>query len=216
MNRSLTPLRLAALAALALTTTTQAALFLTETVGGTFSAGSTLGGNPLGAPTPYSIVAMFNASAPLSNPAGGIFVYPIVSYTLNLQGFGTFTGDPGPSFGAFFGGQGTAFGLPVVGFGSPTLAPETYGQFATTTPSSFDGAAPVPTLFIGSVGSAASVPFYNFPLVGVPGGLNSFLFSTITTAAIVPEPSEYAAVAGLALGVFALARRARQASAPQN
>ena len=34
--------------------------------------------------------------------------------------------------------------------------------------------------------------------------------------AAVPEPSEYAAVAGLALGAFALARRSRKATVAQN
>jgi hypothetical protein len=54
-------------------------------------------------------------------------------------------------------------------------------------------------------------------LSGVSAGLaiNGFGISSATasiTAAAVPEPSEYAAVTGLALGVFALVQRRRKAA----
>ena len=44
-------------------------------------------------------------------------------------------------------------------------------------------------------------------------GLGIFELDNVTlTAAAVPEPAEYAAVTGLALGVFALVQRRRQAA----
>ena len=87
-----------------------------------------------------------------------------------------------------------------------------YPGFFSTTPT-LHVATPAPTVFSGYVGNFAFS--FSLPLTGVPGGLVSHGSSGPVSASItaVPEPAEYAAVAGLALGVFALVRRGRRASA---
>ena len=214
MNHSLTPLRLAALAALALTTTaTQASVFLTEHISGSFDAVSSFGGTAFGSDRPFTLSATFDASAGVPE-ATGVALFPTTGFTLDLPGIGTFTGNPadvnvvlGDSSGLFFDGIPVA-GMFFVNHGSGAA----YPAFSTTTPT-LDVTAPAPTVFSGNIGSFAfSV---SLPLTGVPGGLvvhgASGAFSASITA--VPEPAEYAAVAGLALGVFALVRRSRQAAA---
>jgi hypothetical protein len=99
--------------------------------------------------------------------------------------------------------------------------------------SPFGGGTPITTFEVfrvlgGSLGSSQNGPTsldlsafagqnvrVSFELT-VPGrftGIGDFELDNVTlTAAAVPEPAEYAAVTGLALGVFALVQRRRQAA----
>jgi len=85
-------------------------------------------------------------------------------------------------------------------------------QFGTLSNSSFDATAPSANTYSTPIGNAEY--HYSLSLVGVTGGLANMRFgTTAVTASIsaVPEPAEYAAVTGLALGVFALVQRRKQA-----
>lgn len=83
----------------------------------------------------------------------------------------------------------------------------------------YDADAPGPVTFSVFGGFFPTSFTYTLDLEGVPGGLVIGETGTaIPTASItaVPEPSEYAAVVGLALGVFACVRRHRIASGTQD
>ncbi len=224
VNHSLHPLRLAVFAALAFTASTatiQAQFFLVENVSGSFSADSTLGGVAFGSDQPFTLSATFDASAGTLVATGAAY-FSTTTFTLNLPGYGTYTGDPvhlsplllDPSNTVFAGLTFAGMGFDLVGssFTSGIMLP----AYITTTPV-LDVTAPAPTVFFDYIGSAAFA--FSLPLSGVPGGLQvtgaSGPVSANITAA-VPEPAEYAAVAGLALGAFALTRRGRPASAVRN
>ncbi len=64
----------------------------------------------------------------------------------------------------------------------------------------------------GGIGGDQVVNFAFTDLQDTAGGGGTFSGNFSFTVAPVPEPAEYAAVAGLALGVFALVRRGRKAA----
>lgn len=73
-------------------------------------------------------------------------------------------------------------------------------------------------LFHTTAGGMGEVSFTpgTTPGPGINPGTGSEWSAFQITPSAVPEPAEYAAVAGLAMGVFALVRRGRQAAAARN
>lgn len=218
MNPSLPPLRLAVLAALAVAATaTRASVFLTEHLTGSLPADTTLGGTALGADTPYSITATFDADPAANLYPGnlGFGAYPFTSFSITLDGIGTFAGVPGSYPAAIF------FDLNYAQSGAGILAGNgNIGHTFSGVSSAFDATAPSPVTFTPpSISYISGEDVTPISLLGVTGGLVvppvSDTRGATPTASItaVPEPSEYAAVAGLALGVFALVRRSLQAAA---
>ncbi len=207
MNPSRNPLRLAALALTA--TATHASVFLTEHISGNFNASSSLGGVAFGSDTPFTLSATFDASAGVPQ-ATGIALFPSTGFTLDLPGIGTFTGSPSDVYVFLADSSNVALGgisLARMQFGDGSGSSGAASPKFTTTTPLLDVATPAPTVFSGYTGNF--VFSFSLPLTGVPGGLvvndSSGPISASITA--VPEPSDYAAVAGLALGAFALARR---------
>jgi len=217
MNPSTKSLRWAALAALTLTTTAaQAALFdLNYT--GSFNSTTTLGGVALGADTPFSMVATFNSYNNIGYyGVPGIGVYPATALSLTLAG-STYTAITDSNLTVILT-DNSAFSLYYIGLFYNTTGSaqrEFYSYFSTQSNSSFDATVPSANTYSGNTYNSAYD--YSLSLVGVTGGLANMHFGSTTqtasiTAAAVPEPAEYAAVTGLALGVFALVQRRRQAA----
>ena len=207
MNPSTKALSWAALAALTIASTTaQAGLFNFNNTG-SFGSSTTLGGVALGADTPYSLTATFDdASVGFS----GFDQFPVTALSLNLTGHGTYTAIPDSNLTVYLsssGGYRAGLINSTAGFGY-------VGSFSSSSNVSFSSSTPSPTIFSNFQGLSDSFP-YGISLVGVSGGLSIQSFgATPMTASItaVPEPAEYAAVTGLALGVFALVQRRRQAA----
>ena len=199
MNPSTKALSWAALAALTIASTTaQAGLFNFNNTG-SFGSSTTLGGVALGADTPYSLTATFDdASVGFS----GFDQFPVTALSLNLTGHGTYTAIPDSNLTVYLSSSGGY----RAGLINSTAGSSSNVSFSSSTPS--------PTIFSNFQGLSDSFP-YGISLVGVSGGLSIQSFgATPMTASItaVPEPAEYAAVTGLALGVFALVQRRRQAA----
>ena len=216
MRFLLTPRRLATLTALAFSASAaNASIFLVENLTGSLGANSTLGGTPLGSDTPFSLTAIFDASLDL-DPTVGQGRYSISSLSVTLAGHGTFTGIPSASLNVFLF-DSLAF-QPAAGLANETLS-MFYLPFFNTVTSPYSADAPTPVEFSAFGGYFPTTFSYQLDLAGVPGGLVITEFgSAIPTASItaVPEPSGYVALAGLALGAFALVRRSRLASAAKN
>ncbi len=209
MNQSNTALRWAALAALALTTTAAQAALFDLNYAGTFDNRSLLGGTALANGTPFSITATFDPSlntGPSFFATTGFFEVTALSLTLNGS---TYTAITSSSLNVIF--DGSFVGLSDAVFGSGGSAST---RFLGTAEGSFNQRAPSLASFFGAGNSQGN---YTLPLSGVSGGLSIYGegISSATasiTATAVPEPAEYAAVTGLALGVFALVQRRRKAA----
>jgi len=211
MNPSTTALRWAALAAFALTTTAAQAATFDLNYTGNFSSGTTLGGVSLASNTPFSITATFDGDPSLNKftrfPGTGIF--EITALSLTLTGYGAYTAVTGP-------GLNVNLGMSSVGLSGATgigIGNNIRSLFNNSSDSTYNPAAPSPVSFSDY---SFSMGGNTIPLSGVTGGLviDSAISSASAsiTAAAVPEPSEYAAVTGLALGVFALVQRRRKAA----
>ena len=223
MNPSTKTLRWAALAALALATTAQAA-FLTFS-----NAASFLSALFAGSYTSYTegfIPQSIGYFASPQNFSGGA---PSISYTIaSTSGF---YGGAVPGVG-FFGNISPNLQTPLVvsAFSRPINAIGGY-FFATESNFSPISSALSLTLTDGngtrSVGSASTSPtqgpgtYFGFisttPITSFSAsasGTGAYVSMSALTVgfAPVPEPAEYAAVTGLALGVFALVQRRRQAA----
>jgi hypothetical protein len=210
-------LRSAALAALALTTTAAQASLFDLNYAGSFDSLTTLGGTALGADTPFSITATFDSSVKDLQRAGHSALYPITALTLSLNGT-TYTSSDNSSLTVFLS-DARYFANWAGLYGASGYD---YKSFV----SSFDNISNINFDVTASTLSATTFSSsnfnlsygYSFGLAGVPGGLviSNFGASTVTASVAptpVPEPSEYAAVVGLALGVFALVHHRRQAAA---
>ena len=216
MKPSTKALRWAALAALTITTTAAHAASFDLNYTGSFNSATTLGGVALGADTLFSMVATFDSSVNYSNFTG-MAAYPVTALSLTLAG-STYTAIPDSNLTVIitdntFNSNQYYIGLYLNPTGS--INQELYSRFGAQSNSSFDVTAPSANTYSGYF--AASSFNYSISLVNVTGGLaNANLGSTTPTASItaaaVPEPAEYAAVTGLALGVFALVQRRRQAA----
>jgi len=214
MNPSTKALRWAAIAAFALTTTAAQAATFDLNYTGNFIIGTTLDGVSLASNTPFSITATFDGDPSLNKftTFSGIGIFEITALSLTLTGYGTYAAVTGPDLNVFLqiSPSTRSAGLSE-GSG---LGSRLYSSFNNNSDPSFDPAAPSPFSFSDYSSSFSS---YTIPLSGVSAGLaiNGFGISSATasiTAAAVPEPSEYAAVTGLALGVFALVQRRRKAA----
>lgn len=212
MKRS-TLLRSAALAALALATTAAHAALFDLNYAGTFAPDTTLGGAGLGVDTPFSTKATFDTSASPITLYPGLVLYQVtaLSFTLNST---TYTAVLGQNDRVLVGDDSYDADYKLVGLYNPDFNNYFFSFFPNSSNPSLDAAAPSPVTYSGA---SFHVAYATYPLVGVPGGLH--INSSITmpnvsiTSAAVPEPSEYAAVVGLALGVFALVHHRRQAAA---
>jgi len=221
VNTSTKALRWAALAVLTIAATTAHAASFDLNYTGSFNSSTTLGGVALGADTPFSIVATFDSSVNYEGYGGGVGLYEVTALSLSLPG-NTYTAIPDINLcvlmtDATYNSIKFSTGLYNVNEDSPF-----YSNFVTQSNSSFDVAAPSANTYSGHVNNISSALFTGVPplsisLVGVTGGLANLDFGSTTptasiSAAAVPEPAEYAAVTGLALGVFALVQRRRQAA----
>ncbi len=221
MNPSTKTLRWAALAALTIANTAaQAASLFTFTDEASF----------LSALTADSFTENFlpqNTGSPTSLTfTGGA---PSISYTISAQG-----GLYNQAIGNFGGNLSVSFdGVPLVvnGFSRPINAIGAY-LFASNSNYSPKN-SPLTISYTDGAGIHTS-SFASTPLTGPAGFFGVISDTTITTfsfsatasgafpnigtltvgyaAVAVPEPAEYAAVTGLALGVFALVQRRRQAA----
>jgi len=207
MKPSTKALRWAALAALTITTTAaQAGLFNFNNTG-SFGSSTTLGGVALGSDTPYSLTATFDDA---SVRGSSFNQFTVTALSLDLTGYGTYTAIPDSDLTVYLrssGGYGAGLVNSAVNRGY-------YGDFSSSSNGSFSSSTPSPTIFSNFQNTPSGLP-YGISLVGVSGGLSIQSFgATPMTASItaVPEPAEYAAVTGLALGVFALVQRRRQAA----
>ncbi len=207
----------AAFAFTASTTAIQAQFFLVENISGSLSADSTLDGVAFGSDQPFTLSATFDASAGTPAAAGAAY-FSATAFTLELPGHGIYTGDPVHVSPLLIDASNTVYpGFSFAGMGFDVVSGSaTSGGilpvFSTTTPV-LDVTAPMPAVFSDYLGSLVFA--FSLPLSGVPGGLQVMGAVGPVSASItaVPEPAEYAAVAGLALGAFALMRRGRPASA---
>ena len=223
MLHSFAPIRIATFVAFALATTaTQAAVFNTYSDEASFLSALQSGAytETFAGQTPNASPVSLNFSGgtpsigyTLSSPGDSLFIVPasagfdksVGQNDLNLPVVIGGISQPINALGGYFfnadvdfvpingtlalsltdSGGTYSFGTPT----SPTTGPGTFFGFITT--------APITAL---SMDSATS------------GSFTGVARLTVGFAA-VPEPSEYAVVAGLAVGVFALVRRGRQASA---
>lgn len=179
---------------------------------GTFSADTTLGGTPLGAETPFTFAATFD-SATDESPTEGQGLFPAVSVTFDITGFGTFASAPGADLqvelwdpsgtGTYIAGLARSNGVQFRAF------------FSTANPP-FDADDPSPSLlsdFTNSVNFGLTTP-----LAGTAGdlvaGITSFGQTATITASAVPEPSSFTLLGIAALGSVGLAaaRRRRRVS----
>ncbi len=208
MNSFNTALRWAALAAFALTTAQAASFDLSYT--GTFGSETTLGGVALTAATPFSITATFQDA--VSGSAYDFNLFEVKALSLTLTGYGTYTAIPDPNLNVIMLTQNGNY---YIGLGDQNVSLTFFKKFTGSSNSSFDYNSPTATTFSGFGSDNGNRP-YNISLVGVTGGLSIGYSPSITSATAsitaVPEPAEYAAVTGLALGVFALVQRRRQAT----
>ena len=210
MNTSTKTLRWAALAALAIAAAAAHAASFDLNYAGTFDSSITLGGTPLASSTPFSITATFDGDPSLNKftrfPGTGIF--EITALSLTLTGYGTYTAVTGPDLNVYLG-------MSSAGLSDRNgLMNRVSSLFNNKSDSSFNPATPSPVSYSDN---SFSMGLYTIPLSGVTGGLamgglGIFSATASITASAVPEPSEYAAVTGLALGVFALVQRRRQAA----
>ena len=204
--------RLTALATLALvTTTTHAAIFMTENIAGTMDGTTTFGGVALGSATAFSFEAIFVADPSFNEAAAapGVGVYPIFSLSITIAGKGTydatldtplFTLLADPSNGTF---PVYFAGLAGVDNGS------FFSGFASTTPT-LDAHAPDSVVYDGYLATLYGDPL-TINLSGVTGGLvipNDSL-GLLSASLTVPEPATCAVVAAGGLLAFAGWRRRR-------
>jgi hypothetical protein len=210
-----------ALAVLTIAATTAQAGLFNFNYTGSFNSTTTLGGVALGADTPFSIVATFDSSVNYGffNTLG-YGVYPVTALSLSLSG-NTYTAIPDSNTTVIFWDDlntppSFAAGLYYNTTGGTSLKAFN-DYFSTQSNSSFDPTAPSANTYSTPTVGAGFAQDYSLSLVGVTGGLANMGFGTTDatasiSAAAVPEPAEYAAVTGLALGVFALVQRRRQAA----
>ena len=106
MNPSTKAPRWAALAALTIAITAQAASFdLNYT--GSFNSSTTLGGVALGADTPFSITAAFDGDPSGDKEGGsGHGLFQVTTLSLTLIGHGTYTAIPDSNLNVVFISQG--------------------------------------------------------------------------------------------------------------
>jgi len=216
VNTSTKALRWAALAVLTIAATTVHAASFDLNYTGSFNSSTTLGGVALGANTPFSIVATFDSSRNYDHNGGGL--YSVTALSLSLPG-NTYTAIPDINLRVLMSDANWNRNEFTIGlFNSNPLAIFS-SAFATQSNSSFDDGAPSANTYSGHLynTSVGSPGLPSISLVGVTGGLANMDFGSTTptasiSAAAVPEPAEYAAVTGLALGVFALVQRRRQAA----
>lgn len=220
MNTSTKTLRWAALAALTLATTAAHAGLFNLNYTGSFTSTTTLGGNALGADTPFSMVATFDSSQNYGYYGlSGLGNYQVTALSLTLAG-STYTAIPNSNLTVISSDIKYNSDIFVVGLNfHVNVGPnqQITSLFGTQSDSNFDSTAPSANTYSSWSGSTTSSSGYSLSLVGVTGGLAKMEFGTTTptasiSAAAVPEPAEYAAVTGLALGVFALVQRRRQAA----
>lgn len=223
MLHSLALIRIATVAAFALATTaTQAAVFNTYSDEASFLSALQAGAytETFASQTPSAVPTSLNFS-------GGT---PSIGYTLSSPGDKLYIVPASAGFDKSVGQENLSFPVVVGGFSQPINA--LGGYFFNTDTSDVPQSG---TLALSLIDSGGTYSFGN--LTSPTTGPGTF-FGFITTAPItslsydsataqrwtsvanltvgfvaVPEPSEYAAVAGMALGVFALVRRGRKASA---
>ncbi len=207
MNQSTTALRLTVLAALALATTAQAAVVVYDNTAGSgdvifFSPGSVL--QTFTSPSYTSTLADLSLQLVKFGGSGGTMDYGL--YTAAgalLANLGTVT-DSTPGIPAWFS-YGSLISLNLSS--APTLQANT--QYAIGL-----------TFNIPNDRNITAWAKHSDAGTGVAGqseivnsGDHGYLMMELSVvAAAVPEPAEYAAVTGLALGVFALVQRRRQAT----
>lgn len=182
---------------------------------GVLEATSTLGGTAFGASTLFTFQAGFDSSAPIDfGGGGGGAIYAVTSFSIDITGYGTFTGVVpdadlnvlvlDPSFSGFY----------ALGLVSGDLSNGFYGTYDTATPP-FAGNAPIPSVLSGYLGTASGS--YTIQLSGVSGGLVINGIENHTAALVaVPEPSSLLLFAsgGVLFGLAAVRRRSAHRRLP--
>ena len=226
MPRSLTPLRLAALAALAFASTaTQAAVVITYSDEASFLSALQAGAytETFASQTPNAspISLNFSGGTPaigytMSSPSDFLYIVPASAGFDKGVGQNTLTSPvvvgsfsrPINALGGYFFNTDIS-SVPQSGTLALSLT-DSGGTYAFGTPTS---PTTGPGTFFGFINT---VPITSLSLDSATDQRWTGVAHLTVGFAAVPEPSEYAAVAGLALGAFALARRSRKASAPVN
>jgi hypothetical protein len=128
---------------------------------GSFGPTTTLGGDALGAETPFAIVATFDSAQNLSPvPLGyGLGLYAATA-TITLDGFGTYQSAPGADLAVWLINPTDNFApFYAAGIGNSSANSGAFSTFEGTTPQFF-AETPGPTVFSGVLGNIEdSLPF---------------------------------------------------------
>jgi hypothetical protein len=167
-----------------------AAADLALDITGIFGPTTTLGGNALGAATPFAFRAVFDANHELFHtPGAGIFA--VIEFTITIDGHGTFTGVPNANLNAVVVDQTYHVGTFAAGLVDLTATSFFLNKYqSVSTP--FSPPTPTPTNFLNYLGRESGVFPYTIPLAGGAGNLaiNDFGSSMPSASLVaVPEPT---------------------------
>ncbi len=212
MNPSTKALRWAALAALTIASTTaQASAFITN---GDFETGNFTGWildsfNPLyvGGTPSFAGGGVYSAQGNWDGPGPGTIS---LAQDIGVLAVGSSLSFDYSAFGFTFGGD-RVFSVSLSPFGGGTSI-TTFEVFRAPSVAFSNGNGPTSLDFSAFAGQNVRVSFELTVPDSYSGPGNFELDNVTLTAVAVPEPAEYAAVTGLALGVFALVQRRRQAA----
>jgi hypothetical protein len=223
MNSSIHPLRLAALAALTLSfTAAQAGSFILVTERTSLGANDSLDWNTTG------LVDTSSSSPLAATSIGGLGVSASISsgdFQRFVQGNNTWNGGFGPSDLVLYSASGPiTFTLPAPIAGAGLNIESAFGGSYTAQIEAFSGATslggftvdgvahftaettPFTAPFIGFLSDSANVTSFTVSLAAANVTTDRFAVNQVSFVTAVPEPTEYAAMAGFALAAFAVRR----------
>jgi len=217
MTPSTKALRWAALAALTLTTTAaHAAALITN---GDFETGNFTGWITSDLSSPYSALAVHSGSTWGGFSAQSGFDGNGPGTIAIAQDIGVLSAGSSLSFDYSTYAQMARYGSSTDRVFSVSLSPfgggtpiHTFEVFRALSGIDSYGNGPISLDFAAYAGQNVRLSFELFVPESYTGPGGFELDNVTLTAAAVPEPAEYAAVTGLALGVFALVQRRRQAA----
>jgi len=199
-------------ASLGLAVSAPAALY-TLNYTGSFGPTTTLGGTPLGGTsTPFSLHAMFNsADAVFSFP--GIAIYPTTSFSIFLQGHGTYTAAPATALNVLLEDP-RILGYYVAGI---TDSGDTTGftSFYLGALPAFSADAPTASVLVGLNHNNID----GHLTIALDGGAGNLVVNDLgggpftAEIAVVPEPGQWAMMGVTLLGAGGFVVRQRRAKA---